>query len=309
MDLNDIWKDQKEFNQNFVDYEELDDKEKVKHTKEYALLMIDELMELIRETNWKDHRKDKPNMIRSNLREEFIDIFKYWLSIGLIWDISVSELFDEYERKSAVVEQRYKQEKQLDFESSKIAGIDIDGVLAAYPEHFIDFINKKVGTDLKAEDLKDYNIYEALELPEKMLRDLKDEFRQSGEKRFIPVLDGAKEFLQDLKDDDYEIVLLSARPYKKYRRIFADTKEWLEKNELVHDAILWDEDKCNRLIREFGHESIQFFVEDNLDNANSVSKTAKVYLLNKTYNQGKTTENVIRVDSLSEIKKLEGVQK
>ena len=307
MDLNEIWKDQKEFNENFVNYENLDDKEKVKHTKEYALLMIDELMELIRETNWKDHRKDKPNMVRSNLREEIIDVFKYWLSIGLIWDITIEELFEEYERKSAVVEQRYKQEKQLDFESSKIAGVDIDGVLAAYPEHFIDFINRKVGTDLKAKDLKNYNIYEALDLPEKLLKDLKDEFRQTGEKRHIPVLDGAKEFLHDLKNSDFKIVLLSARPYKKYRRIFADTKEWLEKNELVHDAILWDEDKCNRLIREFGHENVQFFVEDNLENANSVSKTAKVYLLNKTYNQGETTENVIRVDSLSEIKELEGV--
>ena len=300
-----LWDDQKEFNSIFIDYENLTQKDKINLIKENALLLVDEIMEMVNETNWKAHRKNKEHFIESNLKEEWIDIFKYWLSMGLIWGFDPYDFLLEYDRKSAVVKQRYKQEKQLEFEANRIVGVDIDGVLAAYPEHFLDFVNRKMNTNYKVEELSSYNIYEALDLPNEVTKELKDEFRQSGEKRYIPVLDEAKWFLKTLKKNNYQIVLLSARPYKKYRRIFADTKEWLEKNGLVYDAILWDEDKCSRLIKEFGENSVEFFVEDNLSNANSVANTAKVYLLNKSYNQGETKKNIVRIDKLSDIEEIE----
>jgi uncharacterized HAD superfamily protein len=133
------------------------------------------------------------------------------------------------------------------------------------------------------------------------MKELKHEFRKSGELKNVGVFPGAKVFLNTLRNKDYKIVLLSARPYKKYRRIFADTQEWLSENGLVHDAILWDEDKMDRLIREFGEDNVEFFIEDNLENANSISKTTNVYLINKSYNKGKINENVIRVNSLKEV--------
>jgi uncharacterized HAD superfamily protein len=301
-ELEKIWKDQKEFNKNFIDYENMIEKEKVEQLKEYSLMLIDEVMELVRETNWKAHRKDNRYMINSNVKEELIDIFKYWLSIGLIWDLDVESFIEEYHRKSSVVEQRFKQEKQLNFKSNKIVGVDIDGVLADYPGCFIEYINQKVGTNFKVENLTQYNIYEAIkDIPTNIMKELKHEFRKSGELKNVGVFPGAKVFLNTLRNKDYKIVLLSARPYKKYRRIFADTQEWLSENGLVHDAILWDEDKMDRLIREFGEDNVEFFIEDNLENANSISKTTNVYLINKSYNKGKINENVIRVNSLKEV--------
>lgn len=300
-----IWNDQKQFNKNFIDFKELDNEKRIEETKEYALQLIDETLEFIRETNWKNHRKQNINIIRSNMLEEAIDIFKYWLSIMVLWGFNPEEIVDEYKRKSAVVEQRFKQEKQLDFESNKIAGVDIDGVLAAYPEHFVNFINKRMGTDYKVSEIKEYNMKKAFkELPDGVIGELKDEFRQSGEKRYIPVLPGAKKFLEILHRKGFKIVLLSARPYKKYKRIFADTQEWLDKNDLIHDAILWDEDKCNRLIREFGKDNVSFFVEDNLNNANSIAKVSKVYLINRPYNQGNIEDSVVRINNLSNIEEI-----
>ena len=307
--MKDIWKDQKRFNSNFLDFENMEQDDKVEQTKEYILHLHSEADELLREMAWKNHRKTDKNIIKSNMKEELIDIFKYWLSIVTLWDFSMDEMIEEYWRKSKVVEQRYKQEKALDFESSNIIGVDIDGVLAAYPEHFLNFINKEIGTDYKVEDVTEYNIYEALDLPHNTTKKLKGKFRETGEKRFIPILNGAKEFLDLFSEMGYKIVLLSARPYKKYKRIFADTQEWLDKNNLAHDAILWDEDKCNRLVREFGSNSVEFFVEDNLSNANSVAKECKVYLINKPYNTGETHKNVVRVDSLYDIMEIEGGRK
>lgn len=301
-ELEEIWKDQKQFNSNFVDYEGLDGEERVDKTKEYSLMMVDEIMEMLRETNWKTHRKDKVYTIESNIKEELIDTFKYWLSIMVLWGFTPEDFIEEYQRKSSVVEQRYKQEKQLDFKSNKVVGVDIDGVLADYPDCFINYVNDKVGTDFKVEDLNQYNLYEAItDIPTEVMKGLKHDFRKSGELKKVGVLSGAKKFLKTLKDKGYKIVLLSARPYKEYRRIFADTKEWLDKNDLIYDAILWDEDKLNRLIREFGEDNVSFFVEDNLKNANSISKSTKVYLLDKSYNQGKTDKNISRVVNLKEV--------
>ncbi len=301
-ELNDIWKDQKEFNKNFIDIEKMSKKEKVQQTKEYVLHLNSECDELLREMAWKVHRKQNTEIIESNLLEEVIDIFKYWLSIMQLWGFKPEDFVDEYYRKSSVVEQRYKQELQLDFESDRIVGVDIDGVLADYPYHFVNFINEKIGTNYKPEDITTYDLYYGcLGLPVQIVKNLKDEFRQSGQNRYIPLIKGAKDFLKELQEDGYRIVLLSARPYKKYKRIFADTQEWLKKNKLVHDAILWDEDKCERLIREYGKDNVKFFIEDHLGNANSIAKISKVYLINKPYNQGKTHKNVLRVDDLQEV--------
>jgi len=299
-DLSDIWEDQKKFNSNFVDYNDLSDEEKIIKTKEYTLLMIDELMEMLRETSWKTHRKNTSDFILSNFKEEYIDVFKYFISIGLLWDVNPEKLFEEYKRKSEVVEQRYKQEKQLEFDG-KIAGIDIDGVLADYPHYFLKYVRKYAKTDLKVEDLNDYNLYQELGLPIELTKQLKHDFRQSGQLANVPLISGAKEMLDGLKNNGYSVVLLSSRPYKQYKRIFADTKEWLNKNDLYHDVIIWGEDKCSKLIREFGKDNVEFFVEDNLDNANDIARISKVYLYNMPYNQEETKENVIRINNLIEI--------
>lgn len=278
--------------------------EVVSASKDYILHLISEADEFLREMNWKNHRKQSQDFVRSNMLEEWIDIFKYWLSLGLVWGFTPEDFLAEYERKSAVVEQRYKQEFQLDFLEGRIVGVDIDGVLAAYPDSYIKFVNQELGTNFNPANTSDYDIGRALGLPKEIQEELKDKYRQTGQKRFIPVLPGAKEFLERLRKEGYTIVLLSARPYKQYRRIFADTQEWLNNNGLVHDAILWDEDKCKRLLREFGRDRVEFFVEDHLENANQIAELGvPVYLFNRPYNVGKDTHNfVTRVETFNEIK-------
>ncbi len=300
-----MWDDQKRFNSNFVEFPKLDEKQKVVHSKEYILHLYSELDEFLRELNWKIHRKGKGEVILSNLKEEWIDAFKYWLSLGILWGFSPEEFLEEYWRKSAVVEQRHKQEIKWDLSEEKIAGVDIDGVLADYPGHFLHFLNKELGTNHQLEGIRDYDIGASLQLPRDLYEDIKDKFRQTGQKRYMGILPGAKDFLEGLKADGYGIVLLTARPYKKYKRIFADTQEWLKAKELVYDCILWDEDKCARLVREFGSGQVKFFVEDHIGNANKMSQLGmKVFLVDKPYNQGELGKGVVRVQCLDEIREI-----
>jgi uncharacterized HAD superfamily protein len=67
--------------------------------------------------------------------------------------------------------------------------------------------------------------------------------------------------------------------------------------------ILWDENKGERLVKEFGAENIEFFVDDVAKNANDISDMGiKCYLINKAYNEHiYAGENVVRVDDLNEV--------
>lgn len=306
-ELKKIWKRQKEFNKKIGNYAK-SQQQKETLTKEFILHLITETVEVLNEINWKTHRKkqyDKYNpIIKENLQEELIDVFKYLISIMQFWDMSPEELVNEFHRKSDVVEQRYQQEKQMSLlRTKKIIGVDIDGVLADYPKSFIDYAEQETGLKFNIEK---YNISGEMAkiIGEEKAKAIKHKYRISGQKRFIPIIKGVQEGLKILKKKGYKIVLLSARPIKQYKRIFSDTIEWLQKNKLVFDAILWDENKEDRVIKEFPH--MNFMIEDVLENANKIAKAGyKVFLINKPYNKGKIEKKVIRVNNWEEILKNE----
>ncbi|RKY33144.1 MAG: hypothetical protein DRP74_00395 [Candidatus Omnitrophota bacterium] len=302
MQINELWKNQKEFNEKVIGkrLKDLSQSEKQYWTKELILCLISECNELLREIAWKVHRKEDIRIIPSNLLEEWIDIFKYWLSIGLIWQFDAKQLWEEYWRKSAVVEQRWTQEQMLN-RFDKIVAVDIDGVLYDYPKEFFKFIQDKTGIKIERE-IKNYDLYVELskEFSIPVLSRLKDEYRQSGYlKKGLPI-DGSREFLKSLKQMGFGITLMTAREYKKYKRIYGDTLEWLRENDMMFDGIVWSEKKEEAVYRSF--PNLAFAVEDNLDNANKIAMLGiKVFLLDKSYNKGKTNNKVIRVKNFDDI--------
>ena len=301
--LQEIWQRQREFNKNFIDFDKLDDAERQKWTKEMILHLSDETHELLREIKWKMHRQQNFQVNRNNLLEEWIDVYKYWLTIGQIWNITPEEFINTFEQKSEVVEQRYKQEYKLKLlKDENVVAIDIDGVLAKYPESFIQFVNIKTGKDFSGVELNSYNLYEVLseKLDFNTIKKLKHEYRNSGEKKYLPIIEGAIEATKKLKKKGYTIVLLSSRPYKQYPRIFSDTIYWLKNNNFIYDAIIWGEKKEEKIMDEF--PNMKFMIEDLLENANKVANRGyKVFLLDKSYNQGKTNNGVKRVENWKEV--------
>jgi uncharacterized HAD superfamily protein/phosphoribosyl-ATP pyrophosphohydrolase len=300
-DLQSIWEDQADFNKYILPCSpELMDKEQKQYwTNLYALCLHKEVSEALDETPYKPHRKGK-EIIKSNLTEELVDIMKYWICLCQVHDVTADDIIEEYNRKSNVVRQRFFQEKVLNYDN--VIGVDIDGVLADYPRSFIEFINKEMKTNYDYKDIKSYDIAESLSLPPEECAKLKNLYRETGQKRFIPVIDGAKQFLEELKYLGYTIVLLTSRPYDKYKRMFGDTQYWLVQNKMMYDAILWDEKKGERLIEEFGKDKVKLFIDDVASFANNIGKLGmKCILLNKPYNLNISThENVMRVNSLRE---------
>jgi len=278
-----------------------DDTERQAMTKEYILHLISECDELLNSINWKMHRVHDKVVSRSKLKEEWIDLFKYVLSIGLVWGFDHSDLVSEFYRKSAVVKVRYHQEKELDLiKDENVIGCDIDGVVSDYPASYYNFIYDNTGVRIVSDG--SYDIYDnvASVLGYDTAIELKRMYRESGQKRFIEPLPLSSEVLSELKSTGYTIVMLSSRPVNEYPRIFSDTIENFLTYKIPYDAIMFSEKKEDEVIRRFS--KMKFMIEDNANNALKVARRGYlVYLMDQPYNANVKHKNIVRVLNWKEI--------
>ena len=278
-----------------IDLEHITKEEKQAYTKEWLLCLIKEATEVLDCINWKDHKLQKFEVNRSNLVEELIDVFKFYLAIVTLWDVSDTDFFEAFERKSIVVAQKFEQEKLLFFKNyTKVCALDIDGILYPWPETFVEFYQSQYP------DLKNFS-FEDIERKPSIRSKLKDEYRLSGIKSRAEVIKGAPEFTNLLKEKGYTIILLTSRPYQKYQRIYADTLEWLNKHNIKFDAIIWEEHKEEYLAKNLSN--IEFVIEDDKENiAKLKSYGFKVFGKMTKYNSSARIDGVRWFNNLDEIK-------
>jgi len=294
---------QRQFERKFLEFKGIDldkiTKEQAQaYTKEWSLALIKEATEVLDCINWKDHKIEQHDINESNLIEELIDVFKYYLAIVTLWGIDHEHFMHEFERKSVVVAQKFEQEKLLQIKNKqvdeKVCAIDIDGILYPWPEAFVRFYT------LRYPNLLDVPFTVIEKMP--IFYQLKEEYRLSGVKAREDVLPGAADFTQHLKDCGYTIILLTSRPYQKYQRIYADTLEWLNTHHIAFDAIIWNENKEKYLHEHFPH--ISFIVEDDAKNIVQLAGYGfKVFAKRTSYNshlQGPSTQ--VWFNDLSELK-------
>lgn len=308
MQIKQFFEIQKKFNKKYfsdkcLDVENLSKQDRAKYSKEFITYLIKEASEILDNFEYKDYCKKDVEFIEYNLIENIIDVFKFLLCICNVNKIDYEDFEKVFLEKTEVVRQRYLQDNELDKikKAKKIAAFDIDGVISVYPNHFIEYINKKLKTSYKnLFTIKDF-------VEEKKYREIKHEYRKSGEKLKIPLIESSKEVIDYFKNKGYFIVLITARPYDKYRRIYSDTLVWLKKNKIYFDHIFWSRNKSLKILSDVSN--LQFIVEDNLDNANKISKMGyRVYLIDNQYNQGYTNKTVNRIRNIKEIIQMENMK-
>jgi len=302
--LKHLWDVQLEFNNKFFvskigkNVDELSMEEKVFWSKNHLLCIVSEAMEVLNEVpQWKEHRNTVSNFIPSNLYEEIIDVNKFSLGLAQIWGMTFEQYYEEYLRKSYVVEQRWHQEHDLKLidKDSKIVGIDIDGVLGEYEKCFLNYFNE-------CHDSTKFNSIEELKdcIGIEMYEKIKSEYRQSGYKADMQACEGASEFTKKLREMGYKIIILTARPYKEYYTIYPDTLKFLEKREIIFDAIIFDENKHMKIIKEF--PTMEFMIEDNTHIAKSIANQGyKVFLKNCNLKNLNETKNIQPFKTLLDI--------
>ena len=248
---------------------------------DYILALTKKTSSILDHHDWKMHVKEHPDSIRDNLLESLVDIVKYAMGLSIINGFDVDEFYEKFLDKSIVVQNKFNQNILMERiknsnpdDYNKIAIVDIDGVLSDYPNCFLKYIEDNTGSlfESKSDAKKSVGNEKYYEL--------KKHYRLSGRKRSLPVKEGAQEFLNKLKNNDYFIILLTSRPYDKISRIYADTIHWLKENDLKYDAIVWDEYKAEYILRNLDSSNIAFCIDDEWDNALSFANSKyKTFLI------------------------------
>jgi hypothetical protein len=295
-DLNNIFEDQIRFNERFIakivpgkhKIEELNDEERMKVTKEYLLHFIDEQHELLDTFGWKLHEPLKESFLnKNNIKEELIDIFKYWLSVWTAWGFTPKDAVSEYWRKSDLMRLRVHFDEVLRTIKKPLILIDIDRVLADFDRSWALFLMTKTN-----------NIPPS---PEEVIK-LKHEYKENGmiQNLMVP-MEGAAELTDELTRQGYGIIVISARPYPEYKRIYSDTVKWLRGNNIKFDTIHFTDhkqrfayklkfeqgkdvraaiDDDERHIKGYAELEIKTFFVCKDDSKKFLSSTSKVQIVN-----------------------------
>ena len=173
-------------------------------------------------------------------------------------------------------------------------GIDIDGTITR-PDAILPYINKDFKTELKLEDLKDYNIRKFVGVDEQTMYQW---FRSNEEiiYRNSPLKDDSKQILNTWAEQLAELFFISARNAS----LMDITKEWFIYHQLTysHLELIGSHNKIETIKKH----NIELFFEDKDDNAIQIFEECNipVILFNTPYNQGVTPNGVIRVDNWTE---------
>lgn len=248
-----------------LDIDNMTEEQRIFWSKEFILSGSKEMYEMLDEINWKKHRFTGQQNNIDNFIEEGVDTMKFLINLFVINGCSSDQFYEKFIDKSAVVDIRYKQETELQFiknSTDKFVVFDIDGVLNKYPNNFMVYAAKnefyyKSLADFRMQNPSAYKI-------------LKKQFRETGQERKAEAVEIASILLKEVRSIGYKVILLTARPYKHFTRLFADTTNWLKDHDLVYDFIFFDERKEDLLIDTFRKDQIMFIVDDDIDNVNKL---------------------------------------
>lgn len=245
----------------------------------------------------KSYKLYNTNLTDFDKYDKLVDAFKYFLCICNYYNIDKDKFDEFFKLKSIYVKNRFILKEIIDNTNKyrNIVLIDIDGILANYPDYFINKFNEVNHTNYK-----NYN-----DIPVKDRDFYKDIYRKSGEKANIPLCKNAKQFLHNLRNNGYTIILFTNRPVYLYKNITIDTIKWALKNELEFDTILYSENKMLDVIKKFDKNSIKFYIEDNYNNALNINNLGiKTYLLKTKLNKDKikNDNNIIVINDLTQVK-------
>lgn len=150
-----------------------------------------------------------------------------------------------------------------------VIGLDVDGTLAAYHDHFAWFASHWMGKDdgVTPWDIADsYDgsrpFYQWLGISKATYRKIKLGYRQSGLKRSMPYFWGARELSSSLRRAGAQVVICTTRPYLHLSNIEPDLREWLRRNRIQYDDLILGEHKYRELVRGYGRDNIVGILDD-----------------------------------------------
>jgi hypothetical protein len=147
-----------------------------------------------------------------------------------------------------------------------LVAIDIDGTLGDYHGHFQEFAEDYLGRDFAGDeyngDVSHREYWESLAVPARTFRDMKLAYRQGAQKRLMPQFHGARELVEEIHKTGAEVWITTTRPYLRLDGVDPDTREWLLRNGIEYDGLLYDEDKYRVLAEQVEPSRVVAVLDD-----------------------------------------------
>lgn len=145
-----------------------------------------------------------------------------------------------------------------------VVAIDIDGTLGDYHGHFLRFAADWTGKPMP--DPSEINpglpLFRHMHISKATYRACKLAFRQGGLKRSMPCYPGASELTRAIRKAGAEVWICTTRPYLRLDNIDPDTRHWLRRNKIQHDAVIYGEQKYKDLVRNVGIGRVVCVLDD-----------------------------------------------
>lgn len=179
-------------------------------------------------------------------------------------------------------------------EGKPIISLDIDGTLADYHGWFLRFATDYFGRTFPPATALNpsLKLWRFMGIRKVDYNDCKLAYRQGGMKRSMPCLPGADELTKRLRRDGCEVWICTTRPYMRLDNIDPDTQEWLRRNGIVYDALMYDprdgDAKYTELARQSKGRTVLGIAEDLPEQAERAMKclpNPPIWLRNQPYNR------------------------
>lgn len=170
-----------------------------------------------------------------------------------------------------------------------VVALDIDGTLGDYHGHFLRFAEGYIGKPMP--DTKEINpglpLYKHMRVSRAAYRACKLAYRQGGLKRSMPAYHFAAELTSRIRRAGAEAWICTTRPYLRLDNIDPDTREWLRRNRIQYDAVLFGEAKYAELVRQVGLSRIVAVADDLPEQIVKAGKAGidSIYLMDQPYNR------------------------
>jgi len=133
-----------------------------------------------------------------------------------------------------------------------VIGLDIDGTLGRYHEHFIQFAVDWLGIWAPPMEYDgSVSLATFLGISKARYRKVKLAYRQGGLKRSMPIYSGAKDISRVTRKAGAEVVICTTRPFLQLEAVDPDTKEWLKRNGIQYDNLIHGENKYRELAKRY----------------------------------------------------------
>lgn len=179
-----------------------------------------------------------------------------------------------------------------------VVAIDIDGTLADYHDHFLEFAVRWLGdTYIKPRGSSAFDGSEphrewftrVMNVDVTTFRAIKLAFRQGGMKRTMPIYRESAETIFDIQNMGAEVWLTTTRPWERFDRVDPDTRHWLAEHSIDFDGLIYDDEKMSALAERVDPERVVAVVDDlieELEIAQNMFDNAVTIMRKTIHNRG-----------------------